>query len=365
MTRDYYKLLGVEKSASKDDIKKAFHKLAHKYHPDKKGGDEKKFKEINEAYQVLSDERKRAEYDSYGRVFSGGGGSAYGGSGSAEGFDPSGFRDFDFSNMGNMGNMGNIGDIFSEFFSGGGMGEAKQRGRDISIELTIPLKESIFGTERRVLITKNGTCKNCGGSGAKPGTDMKKCATCNGQGKIHENKRSFLGTFTSVRVCPECRGNGNVPSHPCETCAGKGVARAQEEITIRIPSGIKNGEIIRLSQMGEAIAGGISGDLYVKIGVMSDSVFTRDGNNILMNLNVKLTDALLGGEYSVGTLDGILKVKIPEGISPNEVLRIRGKGVPTGKNTRGDLLIKINITLPNNPSKKVRQLIEELKKEGI
>ncbi|OGZ03804.1 MAG: hypothetical protein A2648_02510 [Candidatus Lloydbacteria bacterium RIFCSPHIGHO2_01_FULL_41_20] len=362
MTRDYYKLLGVEKSASKDEIKRAFHKLAHKYHPDKKGGDEKKFKEINEAYQILSDEKKRAEYDSYGRVFSGGGG---GGEQGFPGFDPSGFRDFDFSNMGNMGNMGNIGDIFSEFFTGGGMGESERRGRDISIELTIPFKESIFGTERRVLVTKTGTCKNCDGSGAKPGTETKKCTTCNGQGKIHENKRSFIGTFTSIRVCPLCYGSGTIPAHPCEICKGRGVTKAQEEITIRIPSGIKNGEIVRLSQMGEAVQGGIGGDLYVKIGVISDPVFIREGNNILMGLKVKLTDALLGGEYSVGTLDGTLKVKIPEGISPNEILRIKGKGVPTGKNTRGDLLIKINITLPNNPSKKVRQLIEELKKEGI
>ena len=352
-------MLGVEKSASKDEIKKAFHRLAHKYHPDKKGGDEKKFKEINEAYQILSDDKKRAEYDSYGRVFSGAGGGQGQDYQGFSGFDPGAFRDFDF------GNMGNIGDIFSEFFTGGGMGESERRGRDISIELAIPLKESIFGTERRVLITKTGICKSCSGSGAKLGTDTKKCSTCNGQGKIHENKRSFIGTFTSVRICPECYGGGNVPSHPCDSCRGKGVGRAQEEITIRIPSEIKNGEIIRLSQMGEAVQGGVSGDLYVKIGVMADSIFTRDGNNILMNLNVKLTDALLGGEYAVHALDGDLKVKIPEGISPNEVLRIKGKGVPTGKNTRGDLLIKINIKLPSSPSKKVRQIIEELKKEGI
>ncbi|MEK7558594.1 MAG: DnaJ C-terminal domain-containing protein [Patescibacteria group bacterium] len=365
MVSDYYKTLGIERGASKDDVKRAFHKLAHKYHPDKKGGDEKKFKEINEAYQVLSDEKKRAEYDSYGRVFSGAGGGQGQEYQGFSGFDPGAFRDFDFGNMGNVGNMGNIGDIFSEFFTGGGMGESERRGRDISIELTIPFKESIFGTERRVLITKIGVCKNCSGSGAKPGTDTKKCTTCNGQGKIHENKRSFLGTFTSLRICPICYGSGAVPSEPCASCKGKGVTRGQEEITIRIPAGIKNGEIVRLSQMGEAVLHGESGDLYVKIGVMPDSVFSRERNNLLMNLNVKLTDALLGGEYTIHALDGDLKVKIPEGISPNEVLRIKGKGVPAGRSTRGDLLIKVNITLPNNPSKKVRAIIEELKKEGI
>ncbi|MEK7662467.1 MAG: molecular chaperone DnaJ [Patescibacteria group bacterium] len=356
MATDYYKILGIEKGASKDEVKRAFHKLAHKYHPDKKGGDEKKFKEINEAYQILSDEKKRAEYDAYGRVFDGAApGGQYGG---FEGFDPSAFRDFDMSGF------GNLGDIFSEFFSGG-VGAQTKRGRDISIELIIPFRDSVFGTERKVLITKTNFCKTCSGSGGKPGASLKKCETCNGKGKIHENKRSFMGTFTTVRICQSCAGGGSVPSETCSACKGKGVNRGQEEISIKIPAGLKSGEIIRLSQMGEAVHGGESGDLYVRIDVIPDTVFSRDGNNILMDLNVKLSDALLGGEYAVHTLDGDISVKIPEGISPNEILRIKGKGVPAARGARGDLLIKVKITLPQNLSKKARAAVEDLKKEGI
>ncbi|MDP3957964.1 MAG: DnaJ C-terminal domain-containing protein [bacterium] len=347
MTQDYYKILGVEKGASKDDIKKAFHKLAHKYHPDK-GGDAAKFKEINEAYQVLSDDRKRAEYDSYGRVFGGNGGpEGFGGFG----FDPSAFQGFDF------------GDIWNEFF--GGMEGSTRRGRDISIELIISFRESVFGTERKILLGKTSTCKVCDGSGGKPGTAHKKCPTCNGKGKIHETRASLIGSFTSVRTCAACQGTGTIPSEPCEACKGKGVRRAEEEIPIKIPPGIKGGEIIRMSEMGEAIARGLSGDLYVKVEVMPDPVFRREGNNIAMNLNVKLTDAMLGADYTVRTLVVELTVKIPEGVSPDEIIRVKGKGVPTGKGARGDLLVKLDITLPKHLSKKVKALIEELKKEGI
>ena len=356
MATDYYKILGIDKNASKEDVKKAFRKLAHKYHPDKKGGDESKFKEINEAYQILSNDKKRAEYDAYGRVFDGASpGGQYGG---FEGFDPSAFRDFDMSGF------GNLGDIFSEFFSGTAGSQAR-RGRDISIELIIPFRDSVFGTERKVLITKTGTCKICSGNGGKPGSSFKKCATCNGQGKIHENKRSFIGTFTTVRVCSDCAGSGSVPSEACASCRGRGVIRGQEEISIKIPPGLKNGEMIRLSQMGEAVQGGESGDLYVRVDVMPDPVFSRDGSNILMNLNVKLSDAILGGKYTVHSLDGDISVKIPEGISPNEILRIKGKGIPMARGARGDLLIRVKITLPQNLSKKAREAIEELKKEGI
>ncbi len=358
MANEYYKTLGIERGASKEEVKKAFHKLAHKYHPDKGSGDEARFKEINEAYQVLSDDKKRSEYDSYGRVFSGGNAGHQGFSGfeGFGGFDQSGFQNFDF---------GNIGDIFSEFF-GGEMGEgAARRGRDISMELAIPFKESIFGTERKILITKTSVCKTCSGSGAKPGTALKRCPTCNGKGKIHETQKSLFGTFTSVRNCPACLASGSVPSEPCLICKGSGVVREQEEIAVKIPPGIRSGEIIRLSEMGEAASHGLSGDLYVKIEVLPDPIFKREGNNLTMNLNIKLTDAMLGSDYAMRTLDGEINVKIPEGVSPGEILRIKGKGVPSGKGNRGDLLIKVEVTLPSRLSKKVRELIESLKKEGI
>lgn len=357
MSTDYYKILGVERGASKEEVKKAFHKLAHKFHPDKTGGDEAKFKEINEAYQVLSDEKKRAEYDSYGRVFGGNGPQANQGFSGFEGFDTSGFQNFDF---------GNMGDIFSDFFGAdmGGQGDTR-RGRDMSIELTISFKESIFGVERKILVNKTSTCKTCSGTGGKPGTTQKRCATCNGKGKIHETRKSFLGAFTSVRVCATCFGGGTIPAEACAACKGHGIQRLQEELSIKIPAGIKNGEVIRFSGGGEAVSRGMSGDLYAKIEVMSDPVFKREGNNLTTSLNIKLTDAILGSDYNLHTLDGDITVKIPEGVSPNEILRVRGKGVPTGKGPRGDLLIKVEITLPRRLSKKVKQIVEELKKEGI
>lgn len=362
MAKDYYEVLGINKGASKDEIKKAFYKLAHKYHPDKKDGNEAKFKEVNEAYQTLSDDSKRSKYDQFGSGyesgFSGGGGFGGGQSG-FEGFDFSGFQnggaDFDF---------GNLNDIFSDFFGGGGRAQAR-RGRDISTEIQIPFADSIFGVTRKILITKTSSCLTCKGVGAKEGSKMETCKTCNGQGKLHETKRSFLGTISSTKVCENCYGSGEVPKEKCDKCHGKGVLKREEEITIAIPSGIRDGEMIRMTGMGEAITKGTAGDLYIKINVAPHAVFKRDGGDLVMNLNLKLSDALLGTKYPIETLDGNIEVTIPEGVSINEVLRVKGKGVPTAKGKRGDLLIKLNIKMPTKVSKKSRELIEELKKEGI
>lgn len=359
MQKDYYQILGVERKASKEEIKKAFHKLAHKYHPDKKGGDEERFKEVNEAYQVLSNEKKRSEYDTYGQVFNDGSGQQQGASG-FHGFDPSQFGDFDFSNA------GGFGDIFSEIFNGGRGGAQGRRGSDISIEITVSFSESIFGTTRKVLITKRALCDTCKGDGEKPGTKRKKCDTCNGQGKIRETKKSFIGVFTSVRECNSCMGSGTIPEEKCSTCKGQGILRKQEEIAIHVPAGIENGEMIRLSGMGEAVLRGVSGDLYVKISVLPHQTLKREGNNLTMNLDIKLTEALLGGERSIDTLDGKIDLKIPEGVNTGEILRLKGKGVPQGNNNqRGDLLVKIKVVLPHKLSKKARGIVEDLKGEGM
>src|SRR3989344_5158445 len=358
MAKNYYETLGVNKSASKDEIKKAFYKLAHKYHPDKKEGNEAKFKEVNEAYQVLSDDGKRSKYDQFGSADAQG----FGGSQSGfEGFDFSGFQngdaDFDF---------GNLNDIFSDLF-GGGMGGRREvrRGRDISTEVQISFSDAVFGTDRKILITKTSTCSTCSGSGAKTGSKMETCKHCNGQGKIHETKRSFLGTISSTKVCEVCLGAGEVPKEICDKCKGKGALRREEEVSITIPAGIRDGEMIRMTGMGEAVSKGTTGDLYIKINVAPHAIFKRDGHDSVMNLNLKLSDALLGTKYPIDTLDGEIKVTIPEGVGINEVLRVRGKGVPVGKNKRGDLLIKLNIKLPGKLSRKPRELIEELQKEGI
>ncbi len=364
MNKDYYNILGVDKKASKDEVKKAFYKLAQKYHPDKKGGDEKKFKEVNEAYQVLSNDAKRSKYDQYGAGFENmGAQGGYGrGQGGFEGFDFSGFQngnaDFDF---------GNLNDIFSDFF-GGGMGGGRQqqrRGRDISTEIQISFSDSIFGITRKVLITKTSNCLTCNGSGAKVGTKMETCKHCNGQGKIHEQKRTIFGTIANTKICEVCLGAGQVPHELCEKCKGKGVLRREEEISIVIPAGIRDGEMVRMSGLGEAISKGTAGDLYIKINVTTHHIFKREGNDLTMNLNLKLSDALLGTKHTIQTLDGEIEVTIPEGVTMNEILRVRGKGVLHGKGKRGDLLIKLNIKLPGKLSRKSREIVEELKKEGI
>lgn len=364
MSKDYYNILGVNKGASKDEVKKAFYKLAHKYHPDKKGGDEKKFKEVNEAYQVLSDDAKRSKYDQYGSGFENmGQGGGFGGRQGFEGFEGFGGyqgtgADFDF---------GNLNDIFSDFF-GGGMGGNRaevRRGRDISTEIQISFSDAVFGIDRKILITKTSNCSTCSGSGAKPGSKMETCKHCNGQGRIREQKRTIFGNIASTKTCEVCFGTGEVPHEVCEKCKGKGVLHREEEIAINIPAGIRDGEMVRMTGYGEAITRGTAGDLYIKINVTPHPVFKREGNDLVMNLNLNLSDALLGTKYPIKTLDGEIEVTIPEGVSINEILRVRGKGVPTGKNKRGDLLIKLNIKLPAKLSRKSRELIEELKKEGI
>ncbi|PIQ68601.1 MAG: molecular chaperone DnaJ [Candidatus Taylorbacteria bacterium CG11_big_fil_rev_8_21_14_0_20_46_11] len=365
MSKDYYELLGIQKGASKDEIKKAFRVLAHKHHPDKKGGDEARFKEVNEAYSVLSDDKKRAEYDTYGRVFSGG---ASGGGGGPSGFE--GFEGFDFSDFASGRGAGqggvefDLGDIFSDFFGGRGS-RGPARGRDISIDVELTFSESIFGTDRRMLINKTSVCETCTGSGAKPGTTMGTCTTCNGKGKIHEARRSIFGSVQTTRTCPECHGQGKVPREKCSPCRGAGVSKRQEEIAVRIPGGIEDGEVIRLSGSGEAIKGGSPGDLYVKVHVGRHPLFRKEGSNLTMDLQIKLSSALLGDEYTVETLDGNVTVKIPEGIRHGEILRLKGKGVPIDKNHRGDLMIRIVIDLPAKLSKDAKKLIEQLKKEGI
>ena len=362
MAKDYYNILGVQKGATKDDIKKAFRKLAHQYHPDKQGGNEAKFKEINEAYQILSDDGKRATYDTYGSDFNGAnmGGQPGGGFG---GFDFSGFQQAN-GQQGFNGMEFDLGDIFGDFFGGGQRGRIK-RGRDISMDLEIPFAEAIFGTERKVLISKTMACSECHGTGGKPGTKMKKCETCNGQGKVHDAKRTMFGTFSSVRECGACVGKGEVPSEKCGKCHGAGAYKGQEEIKISVPAGISNGEVIRMSTKGEAIPGGISGDLYIKIHCLPHVFLKREGVNLVMDLNIKLTDALLGAEYPIETLDGKISVKIPEGVSHGEILRVRGKGVPVDKSRRGDFLIKLNIKFPKKLSSKAEKLVTELKKEGM
>ena len=364
MAKDYYTILGIDKKAGKDEIKKAFRKLAHRYHPDKKGGDEAKFKEASEAYAVLSDDKKRAEYDAYGRVFSGG---APGGAGGFEGFDFNDiFKGFTASGAGEFAGNVNMDDLFGGFadmFGGGN--RQNRRGRDISIDVELPFKEAIFGVTRKILITKDSICEKCSGSGAEHGTSTKTCTTCSGKGQVVEQRRSPFGVFQSVSMCPTCHGRRVVPETPCAECKGRGVKNKQDELTVNIPAGIENGQMIRMTGMGEAVPGGSAGDLYIKVHVEPHRRFRKEGVNLVTELPVKITDALLGAEYTIETLDGNLSVKVPPLRLTDEILRVKGKGVPTEGGRRGDLLIRVKVEFPQKLSKKAKGLLSDLREEGI
>ncbi len=358
MAKDYYNVLGIDRKASQDDIKKAFRKLAQKHHPDK-GGDETKFKEITEAYAVLGDDKRRREYDAYGQAFPGG---APGGAGS-------GFGGFDFSQFQQGFGGGNVefdfGDIFGDLFGARGNRGQTPRGRDISIDLELPFKDAVFGTTRTVLLGKVSTCDLCHGSGAKPGTELETCAICNGAGRVHETRNSILGQFTNVRVCPDCEGTGKIPKEKCSACHGHGVRRKEEEVVISVPAGIDDGEMIRMPGRGEAIRGGIAGDLYTKVHVKPNPTFTREGAQLVMHLPMKLTDALTGTMVTIQTLEGkTLEVKVPAMKQPEELLRIRGRGVPL-EGRRGDLLIRLTVALPQKLSGKAKDAIKQLQSEGL
>jgi molecular chaperone DnaJ len=355
MSKNYYETLGVQKNATGDEIKKSFYKLAHKFHPDK-GGDEAKFKEINEAYQVLSDEKKRQQYDVYGST-SFDGGAPQGGGFGGQGFGGGGFEGVD------------LGDIFNDFFGAGFNqgGSRVERGRDISVDIEITFEESIFGVTKNIVLGKASACETCHGSGAKPGAKLKKCATCNGKGRVNELRKSFLGTFSTVATCTACNGAGEIPEEKCAACSGMGIVKKQETIAIKVPVGINSGEMLRMSGAGEAVQRGIAGDLYIKVHVKKHALYHREGNNLVTELEVKLSDALLGATYHIKSLDGKeLDVKIPEGVKFGDTLRLKEKGIPgviRGKNS--DILIHVNITIPSRLSGKVKKIVESLRNEGV
>lgn len=359
--RDYYDVLGISKTASDDEIKKAFRKAAVKYHPDKEGGDEAKFKEASEAYEVLKDKQKRQRYDQFGHA---GVGGASGGGNPFEGFGGQNVH-FDFGD-------GGLGDIFGQFFGGGFGGQQRQRprrGRDVETSVTLTFEEAVFGVETDLALTIDIECEHCKGSTVEPGHDMKTCPTCKGAGQQTRVMNTMFGAIQQAVVCEECRGRGKVPEKVCTVCHGSGTERREQKIKVKIPAGIDDGATIRLPERGEAIGDGARGDLYVHIRVKAHKKFTREGDLILSEEHVSMAEAALGTEIDVETVDGTVRMKIPAGTQSGTDFKLSNHGVPhLRKTTRGAHIVSVVVDTPTKLSKKQRELLEQFessKKRGI
>ena len=360
--RDYYEVLGVERNADADTIKKAYRKAAIKYHPDKNPGDkeaEEKFKEAAEAYDVLSNDDKRARYDRFGHAGMGG---AAGGSGFS-GFSGGGFSMEDIFEQ--------FGDIFGGAFGGGFGGGRSQRSRtvnrgsDIRITVKLSLQEIADGVTKKLKINKTVACEQCGGSGAKDSSSYTTCTQCNGSGYVITVQNSFFGRMQTQSVCPTCGGQGRIIKEKCSKCGGEGTERGQEVIEVKIPAGVSDGMMLTVRGKGNAARhGGVSGDLLVVIEEEHSPELIRDGNDLIHNLNITVTTALLGGEVEVPTIDGKARIKIAPGTHAGKVLRLRGKGLPDVNGYgRGDIMVVVDITIPDELTKEERKLVEQLSQQ--
>jgi molecular chaperone DnaJ len=355
MARDFYEILGVSRDADKEDIKQAYRRLARKYHPDvnKEEGAEERFKEINRAYEVLSEPETRAQYDRFGEAGIGSGAGA-------------GFQDF--------GDMGGFADIFESFFSGfagGAPGTQTRRrggpvrGDDLRLDLKLDFQEAVFGGEKEIRISHLETCTTCSGSGAKPGTRARTCSTCTGSGQVRRATRTPFGSFTQVSVCPTCNGTGQVIEDKCEVCGGNGQRQETKKLKITIPAGVDNGTRLRVSGEGDAgQRSGPPGDLYVYLFINDDPEFRRDGINILSDVKISYLQAILGSRIEVNTVDGAEELAIPPGTQPNTVLTLENKGVPKLGNpvSRGNHLITVSVDIPTKIGTEERELLEKLAK---
>lgn len=362
--RDYYEVLGVSKTASADEIKKAYRKAAVKHHPDKEGGDETKFKEIGEAYEVLKDQQKRQRYDQFGHAGVGGnGGGGYGGGNPFEGFGGQNIN-FDFGD-------GGLGDIFGQFFGGGGQQRERgpRRGRDVETTLQLTFEQAVFGVEEDIQLDMDDECAHCKGTTVEPGYSMKTCPTCKGAGQQTRVMNTIFGQIQQAVTCDTCHGSGKVPEKVCTVCKGKGTERRKQTMKLKVPAGIDDGATIRLKDHGEAIGGGARGDLYVHIRVKAHKKFTREGDIILSEEHVSMIDASLGTEINVSTVDGDVRMKIPAGTQSGTDFKLSHHGVPHLRSgTRGAHIVSIIVDTPTKLSKKQRELLEQFdsaKKHGI
>ena len=360
--KDYYKILGVDRNASQEEIRKAFYKLAHQYHPDK-GGDPEKFKEINEAYQVLSDPVKRAQYDRYGQVFEGVGAQK-------EGFSGFNWADLGFEAPFDFAFTKDFFDVFSDFFGPSFYKKKKSkrenRGKDLEIDLEITLEEAAFGTEKEVSFRTYVVCPRCRGTGYEPGSKEKTCPECKGEGVIRQTQTTILGAFTQIKECPRCKGRGKIPEKPCSHCGGDGRIYDLKKVKVSIPAGIRDKEIIRVKGEGEAgWFSGPSGDLYIKIHILPHPVFERKEDDLYTSVYISFKEAVLGTKKEIKTLDGKkITMKIPPGTNSGEIFRIRGKGIKHfNASGYGDLYVTVKILTPKKVSQKAKKLLEELDKE--
>ena len=365
--QDYYEVLGVSKDASADEIKKAFRRKAVESHPDKQGGDEAKFKEINEAYEVLKDPSKKQRYDQFGHAGVGGNGGM--GGNPFEGFGNGGGQyqnvNFDFGDLG-------LGDIFGSFFGGGNGGgqQRAHRGRDVEARVEISFEEAVFGTEASIVLNLEDTCEHCKGTTAEPGHDLKTCDQCGGSGQVVMQTRTIFGNIQQAAVCPKCHGRGKIPEKICTVCNGKGTQMKKQKIALKIPAGIDDGATIRLREHGEAVIDGPKGDLYVNIRVKPHKKFTREGDLILSEEHVGMVDAALGTEITVNTVDVKVRMKVPAGTQSGSDFKLSGHGVPHLKgSTRGAHIVTIVVDTPTKLTKQQKELLEQFgagpKKRGL
>jgi len=360
--RDYYEVLGVGKSASPDELKKAYRRLAIENHPDR-GGDEAKFKEVNEAYEVLKDDSKRKRYDQFGHAGVGSSAASDGGNPFA-GFGGFGGGaenvNFDFGDLG-------LGDILGSFFTGGAPGAGGQRrqnrGRDVETSVEISFEQAVFGTEVQLRLNMEDTCEHCKGTTVEPGYELKKCDECDGSGQIKRVTKTIFGNIQQATTCPKCHGRGKIPEKDCTVCRGKGTQNRAQDITLKVPAGIDDGATIRLREHGEAIANGPKGDLYVNVRVKPHKKFTREGDLILSSEHVSMIDAALGTEIEVETVDGPVTMRVPIGTQSGTDFKLSGHGVPRlSGGLRGPHIVTIIVDTPTRLSAKQKQLLQQLQK---
>lgn len=369
MAKDYYDVLGISKNATQEEIKKAFRKLAHEHHPDKSNGNADKFKEINEAYQTIGNEQKRKQYDQFGSSFGQGGAGGFnyqdfarsqGGNpfGQGRGGFSQGGAHFDF---GDLGDMGDLGDLFGSFFGGAQTRTKVRRGDDVEIDLAIDFEEAVFGVEKTIVVQKKILCDRCSGNGAEPGSQVTNCKTCGGTGRVNRVQQTIFGNIQTQSVCPECHGDGKKFDKKCTKCHGNGVTYGSEEIKVKIPAGIEDGQSIKLSGRGEPSPKGEAGDLYIQIKVRHSRIFNREGNDILSQHHISIKQAILGDKIDVETVDGPVKLKIPEGTQSHTKFKLHDKGVPyLRSHGRGDHVVEVIVDIPKSINKKQKTLIDEL-----